>query len=453
MSYSSRQFAKQWINHYSRKDINHHVKGSDSAANRRTLVVVPFSAVIDDRLGAGRMDTFTTTTDTEMDLNTAANWDTVTPTDYTVAATRAGKDFYVYACIQAGNIPKILLSANSTYPTGYTANNSRKIGGFHCMPYVTAPTWRADTATAVGYVVQPTTPGATKLLYRCTARAGDYKTHAATEPTWPTAPGETVVDDQVTWTCDANVCENLAVSHPYYGYSMGDILFNSIWDLMDRPKCPSPEGMIKLSLTPSDGISSVWVDIYLANGTGTTITSVHGATIKRNVTWWEFLDYARLQGKRLLSDSEFQKAAYGSNERTCTAGAADPTIAVLPLDSTGKAMISDIGLIGACGLLWQWLDGQAFRFATPVVHTHDTVVSGEAQTATSGNASADISPLLAYNALSSNKGSIYWQGGGGDIKLIAGGTYELTTQNGSHARSLYYGRDAKDLKISARFCA
>jgi hypothetical protein len=97
MSYASRQFAQNWINHYSRKDTNHHIKGSGTAANRRTLVVVPFSVVIDDRLGAGRLDTFTTTTDTELDLNTAANWDTVTPTDYTVPVTRAGKDFYVYA--------------------------------------------------------------------------------------------------------------------------------------------------------------------------------------------------------------------------------------------------------------------------------------------------------------------------------------------------------------------
>jgi len=122
----------QWINHYSRKDTNHHIKGSDTAANRRTLVIVPFSAVIDDRLGGGRLDTFTLPTALELDIETAANWDAQTPTDYTVAATRAGKDFYYYACIPAsGNVPVIKLSANSTYPSGYTANNSRKIGGFH----------------------------------------------------------------------------------------------------------------------------------------------------------------------------------------------------------------------------------------------------------------------------------------------------------------------------------
>lgn len=72
----------------------------------------------------------------QIDLNLAAatSWDTVAGTDYTVAANRAGKDFYIYACQpSAGNVPKFVLSANSTVPAGYTADNSRKIGGFHCL--------------------------------------------------------------------------------------------------------------------------------------------------------------------------------------------------------------------------------------------------------------------------------------------------------------------------------
>lgn len=55
--------------------------------------------------------------------------------DYTIAANRAGKDFYLYACIPSGDnaTPVIKLSANSTVPVGYTASTSRKIGGFHCL--------------------------------------------------------------------------------------------------------------------------------------------------------------------------------------------------------------------------------------------------------------------------------------------------------------------------------
>ena len=61
-----------------------------------------------------------------LDLTNAVSWDNNT---YTTASNRAGKDFYIYA-LETG---EYILSANSTVPTGYTATNSRKIGGFHCL--------------------------------------------------------------------------------------------------------------------------------------------------------------------------------------------------------------------------------------------------------------------------------------------------------------------------------
>lgn len=66
-----------------------------------------------------------------IDIENADNWDDST---YTSAAQRAGKDFYIYACEPTSNdAPDFILSANSTVPTGYTADNSRKMGGFHCL--------------------------------------------------------------------------------------------------------------------------------------------------------------------------------------------------------------------------------------------------------------------------------------------------------------------------------
>jgi len=61
--------------------------------------------------------------------------------------------------------------------------------------------WTADTEMAVGDIVVPTAGLENGFRYECTAAAGDKKTHATTEPTWPTTEGATVVDDQVTWTC------------------------------------------------------------------------------------------------------------------------------------------------------------------------------------------------------------------------------------------------------------
>jgi hypothetical protein len=68
----------------------------------------------------------------DMVLSDSAVWDS-TATDYTVAANRVGRDFYLYACMAGGVVPTLLLSANATYPAGYTAANSRKLGGFHCL--------------------------------------------------------------------------------------------------------------------------------------------------------------------------------------------------------------------------------------------------------------------------------------------------------------------------------
>lgn len=52
------------------------------------------------------------------------------------ADARKGKDVYIYACQPAdtnSTVPVFVLSMNSTVPDGYTADNSRKIGGFHCL--------------------------------------------------------------------------------------------------------------------------------------------------------------------------------------------------------------------------------------------------------------------------------------------------------------------------------
>ena len=52
---------------------------------------------------------------------------------YPTLSGRAGQDFYIYACVGTSITPVIKVSPNSTYPWGYNATTSRKIGGFHCL--------------------------------------------------------------------------------------------------------------------------------------------------------------------------------------------------------------------------------------------------------------------------------------------------------------------------------
>ena len=104
------------------------LKGLSVAAERYTILSPSkISFAIDGTL-------FVAGAQAEIDLSDASNWDATTPTDYTIAANRAGKDFYLYAVITAdGADATVLLSANSTVPGGYSAVDSRKIGGFHCL--------------------------------------------------------------------------------------------------------------------------------------------------------------------------------------------------------------------------------------------------------------------------------------------------------------------------------
>ena len=98
---------------------------SNLPTSDRTKITIPSMWVNIDT------DGYVLPTASEIDLNTAGTWDSAT---YATASNRAGKDFYIYACKPlSGTSPKMVLSANSTVPTGYQATTSRKIGGFHCL--------------------------------------------------------------------------------------------------------------------------------------------------------------------------------------------------------------------------------------------------------------------------------------------------------------------------------
>ena len=109
---------------YSR-DVRFSAKTVVTAADRYTLLT-PNRFLVDVNQAFLGLDS-----QQALDLSVASNWDSTSP-DYTVGANRAGKDFYVYSCNNSGII-KVLISANATYPTGYSTTTSRKIGGFHCL--------------------------------------------------------------------------------------------------------------------------------------------------------------------------------------------------------------------------------------------------------------------------------------------------------------------------------
>ena len=329
-----------------------------------------------------------------IDLNATVSWDAAT---YATPANRAGKDFYVYATADG-----LILSANATYPTGYTADTSRKVGGFHCLCVAvnhasTLTVWAADTVIAVGQTRRATTFDG--YIYRCTAVEGTAKTHAATEPTWSgVAVGGTVVDNEVTWLKEVHALE---------GFAAGDILPASVWDLGHRPIC-SPEGMVWSEA------AGIWVDIYLQSGTGALTKSANSGTITDTRNWMDFVDDLGAVGKRLLDDGEFQRIAEGCNQETNISGSADPGTTTGHVDTAGRRMVSNIGCEDCAGVLWQWLSDQSYMNQTDWTNT------------------------WGWYDLSGGKGGLYnydSSGGRADVKLLAGGNWVNGTNCGSRFRS------------------
>lgn len=87
--------------------------------------------------------------------------------------------------------------ANEASGTGYTANGLALSSKAFTLTAANAwgTQWAASTAYTVGQIVRPTTGNG--YVYRCVV-AG---TSAASEPTWPTTPYQTVADGGVTWAC------------------------------------------------------------------------------------------------------------------------------------------------------------------------------------------------------------------------------------------------------------
>ena len=70
--------------------------------------------------------------DTQVVINGQFFRSTADTTIQTSGIASAGTDIYVYAVNNSGALG-FVLSPNSTVPSGYNANNSRKIGGMHCL--------------------------------------------------------------------------------------------------------------------------------------------------------------------------------------------------------------------------------------------------------------------------------------------------------------------------------
>lgn len=94
-----------------------------------------------------------------------------------------------------------------------------------------AVVWATVTAYSVGAIVKPVTGNG--LIYRATAAGSS----AASEPTWPTVIGATVVDSGVTWTCVGRGAVVFGAANP----SWSAITFSTVRYLVIYNRTPATD--------------------------------------------------------------------------------------------------------------------------------------------------------------------------------------------------------------------
>ncbi|MCF7913599.1 MAG: hypothetical protein K9L66_00375 [Spirochaetaceae bacterium] len=250
----------------------------------------------------------------EIRLNETASWDDLT-TDWTTPANRAGQDFYIYACEpEAGYVPVFILSANSTFPSGYTADNSRKVGQFHCL------------CADIGTDVYP---------YENRGKDEDYFNEA--------------------FAAEQSL-SNGDVKHWLEGFLVGDILPHSVQDILHRPhEGASREGAV---FSPKD---NRWGMIYLPSWDAAQLklVSVYGADPADGTSLEKFhanrfdQDLGAV-GYMSISRQEHVNMSLGSPQGVNISGSADPGNTGGHVATNGQRIVSLIGMEDMTGVQYQW---------------------------------------------------------------------------------------------------
>lgn len=248
-------------------------------------------------------------------------WATDTPVSF--SGLSAGTDYFVF----------VDNSGNVTCSTSATpASNQVKIGRFHTLctavgtPTMIAPASPSSGLAAGGkYLVKSYDSGADSDFYN-------------------------FYNKTITTVSTGSKYDIITMSHPLSGFTAGDILPESVFCLSFRPECTVEDAMCY------DKDTGLAVDVYLQSGTGFNTRSAYNKTHTVSREQGNHQQDYRMVGKRLLRDAEFTSAALGSNEKTAIQGAADKGTVGGHVDTSGRRMISAIGIEEMCGYLWQWLD-------------------------------------------------------------------------------------------------
>jgi hypothetical protein len=309
---------------------------------------------------------------------------------------QVGTDYYVYL-VDDGAGGQLVISANSTFPDGAGADNSRKIGGFH-FGHIRCVNSRYAPIDSNGVVY-----GATGTIWQNNVTTG--------------------------------------------------IVPNSLWDLKNRPNC-SPEGMVLVGSrwvdiylasaaetvtfeTASNGMA------FVANG---LLQSKYGrlpVAGTEGLNWYAFQELATRSGKRLQVYAEFVQVAAGNpggqdsaddygwtktsnTARTRTGCKVNPSTGLYDAVSGIKpCAISAHNLIDTVGNVWEWVN--------------DTAIYDN-----------DSTSAAWRNVLGTDKGQLYAYTDYGLHAFVCGGHWSHGVICGGRAVNLYVSPWSMSADIGSR---
>lgn len=365
-------------------------------------------------------------TQADLDLSATATWDAVSP-DYRVAANRAGKDFYVYACQPSpttDTAPIIICSANATYPSGYTASNSRKVGGFHCLCATISNTGHTLMNYVAGDILPKTIwdlkhrPGSStvgRVYDEAIDMWGYIYLASGTGASCTSVYGTTVTDSRnwINFVDDGHAVKcRMFTDEEFQSLAAGTPEEAQVWNRSDPVTAGGHSAYFLLTLDVAPGTDWAAADTITGGTSGYTCTVVEKLTsltyICKNIS-----NAIGFTDGEILSNGTF----------TADQGAGYPTWAA---HAKGR-IVSSIGCEGCAGEWYQWLQ-------TPSVRLNDGTASGW------------------YN-LPGAKGSLYTYGNNkyGNVQLLAGGRWAETTYCGSCCRLANSSRWDTNVYFGCRF--
>ncbi len=320
-----------------------------------------------------------------------------TATDLDAGVISNGKDYYVYACNSSGTL-LFKISLASTFPAGFTAVTSRKIGGFHTL------------CVDVGAIAGHTLTGylANEILPQS---VWDLKHRPRSNPEGM------VYSEAISKWVDIYLASGT-------GASTASVYNAAISDTRD------------------------WMDF----------TDDGGAVKKRLLDDIEFQLIAAGSNEETNITGSADPVTTGGHVDT----AARRMISNIGCEDCAGAMwqwLRDQSYRYDGGSHTHVFTGNALATHThtenqEAIYTQNVQTAGTSGGTPAGsNASVDPAPPFDWYNLPGVKGSIYRQGTYGDIKLLAGGAWDAGTNSGSRSRYATYFRWDSYTNIGARMLA